>query len=466
MQKMFCWILFTPFLIGNALGCESQKQDVALQIKANEHKTETAVCLDDEILDRQRGLCWKKHSLGIHEENKYTTAISKCRNWGGRLPTVKEFKSLLGNCRDVGDALDSVECNKCDKSNMCRLLMVSGPLGSSWSFWAEGNKPKRVNPDLGYVTPRFASDDPNEEMVLTACVRDLKTDADQNNKTPISENSIAEKEVNSTKKIISDASTVSSGADFKEVRLSNDSMLRKIEKMESEKEYDAVAKHEKELLSKGLIQKGKLGIKWIYSQPAGVFFSSTEVTVRQFKSCIERGGCQKPTWFGNVDRCNWHFESLLDFPVNCLDMNASNEVCIWLGGRLPTRDEWVAEASNNGQWKWPWGNEPDINCELAVWNGRGWDDRFKDECFNWNIPTPPCSKRAGNSVSGLCDMSGSLWERVAEHLTKNEHGKILGLGEYACGGSWYNNDIYALCATTCARYNQHDEYVGVRCVKR
>ncbi|MBW2701239.1 MAG: SUMF1/EgtB/PvdO family nonheme iron enzyme [Deltaproteobacteria bacterium] len=69
------------------------------------------------------------------------------------------------------------------------------------------------------------------------------------------------------------------------------------------------------------------------------------------------------------------------------------------GGRLPTEKEWEAEASNNGSRKYPWGDEK-VSCERAVMREEGVDGCGRD--LTW----PVCSKTLGNSVSGLCDMSG------------------------------------------------------------
>lgn len=174
--------------------------------------------------------------------------------------------------------------------------------------------------------------------------------------------------------------------------------------------------------------QGKAGVEWVYSKPAGVYFTKTEVTAGQFKQCVNAGGCKKETRLTKPDykKCNSVRSGRNNHPMNCVDWYEADLFCKWLGGgaRLPTEEEWCAEASNGRDKRiWPWGDSPDVNCDYAIWGG----GKSKTAGCKKEGTWPVCSKPRGNSISGLCDMSGNVWEWTSTEEGKN---KVLR------GGSW------------------------------
>ncbi len=156
--------------------------------------------------------------------------------------------------------------------------------------------------------------------------------------------------------------------------------------------------------------KGKVGVEWVYSKPAGLSFTKSEVTLGQFEKCVSAGACKEKNQAPKIDKdyCNRGYSDRNDHPMNCVDWYGARDFCKWVGGRLPSEHEWYKEASNVGSQKYPWGGEK-ATCARAVrWEGSGIDSS-KWGCgrgSTWTV----CSKPSGNSVSGLCDMSGNLWE--------------------------------------------------------
>jgi hypothetical protein len=174
-------------------------------------------------------------------------------------------------------------------------------------------------------------------------------------------------------------------------------------------------------------------IEWVFSRAASVYLAKTETTVAQYLACVEAGACDTKHHMTNSDdsRCGMG-EKGDRLPMNCVDWYGASAFCEWVGGRLPTEEEWYAEASAGGTLTYPWGNER-VSCGLAVWG----DGSKADGCGEGG-PKPVCSLTAGNSASGLCDMSGNLWEWTSSWE---------GYGRVVRGGSWTNDEPEALKAS-------------------
>jgi len=164
----------------------------------------------------------------------------------------------------------------------------------------------------------------------------------------------------------------------------------------------------------------KAGIQWV-SIPGGTLsrgewngahhvkvnvfqMAKTEVTVEQYKACVDDGACTVPN---KGDHCTWSVAGKESHPVNCVDWNQAKEFSEWVGGRLPTDAEWeYAAGSADRNWKYPWGNE-EATCGKAVIS-EGVNGCGKDSTW------PVCSKVEGNSEQGLCDLVGNVWEWVQD----------------------------------------------------
>lgn len=172
------------------------------------------------------------------------------------------------------------------------------------------------------------------------------------------------------------------------------------------------------------------GLTWVYSPYADLCFTKTEVTAEEFGACIDSACTDAANYQLNLDPDHYCYigsAAYAEFPANCIDAPVgAEEFCNFVGGRLPTEDEWYAEASAGGTRTYPWGEEP-ASCEYAVMNeGTGWG------CNVGNGEGQiPCQHPAGNSASGLCDMAGNLWE-----LTSTFQGpdRIMRGGEYRSRG--------------------------------
>ncbi len=137
----------------------------------------------------------------------------------------------------------------------------------------------------------------------------------------------------------------------------------------------------------------------------GFAMTRSEVTVAQYRRCVGAGSCQAAPAGA---RCNFAEASRGGHPANCLTWRMAEAFCAWAGGRLPSEAEWeYAARSSGGPGAYPWGDEP-ASCGRAVMQ-----DKRGPGCGRGST-WPVCSLPQGNSAQGLCDLSGNVWEWVAD----------------------------------------------------
>jgi formylglycine-generating enzyme required for sulfatase activity len=179
----------------------------------------------------------------------------------------------------------------------------------------------------------------------------------------------------------------------------------------------------------GNVTPGKAGVQWV-TIPGGTFImgskdmdlrasmprrrvtvksfqmAKTLVTNKQYKACVKAGVCTAPV------SCGKQFQGD-DNPVVCVDWKQAKTFSEWIGGRLPSEAQWEYAARSGGQdWKFPWGDDP-ATCDLAIMGRTVVGDPLRMGCGK-HSSWPVCSKPAGNSKQGLCDMAGNASEWVQD----------------------------------------------------
>jgi len=167
----------------------------------------------------------------------------------------------------------------------------------------------------------------------------------------------------------------------------------------------------------------------------GFQIARTLVTNTQYSACVQAGACRRPPEWCLPETFKGERQ-----PAVCVDWNDAQAFARWAGGRLPTEAEWEFAARGAGlDRRYPWGNEPP-DCARAVISDRAAGGDGCGRKATW----PVCSKPAGNSIQGLCDMAGNVWEWIddAYHLAEGTSPEGPGGASrtverrVARGGSW------------------------------
>ena len=164
------------------------------------------------------------------------------------------------------------------------------------------------------------------------------------------------------------------------------------------------------------------------------WIGQTEVTNAQYRHCVEAGACDLP---GDTEY--YDDEAYADHPVVWVSWEDASAYAAWLSEEtgqdwgLPTEAQWEYAARGPQAWVYPWGDA--FNGDYVVWGGNSYET------------APVGSKPEGASWVGAEDLSGNVWEWVADWYDADEYGTLTegvvnptgpATGRYRVlrGGSW------------------------------
>lgn len=159
------------------------------------------------------------------------------------------------------------------------------------------------------------------------------------------------------------------------------------------------------------------------------YIDKYEVSNALYKACVDADACNTPN-----DTSRYSDTTYANHPVVYVDWDMAQTYCEWREARLPTEAEWEKAARGEDGRTYPWGE--DIDSTYANYN------------YNIGDTTAVDSYESGKSRYGIYNMSGNVWEWVADWFSdtyyqdlavstlSNPLGPSTGPYKVLRGGSW------------------------------
>lgn len=164
-----------------------------------------------------------------------------------------------------------------------------------------------------------------------------------------------------------------------------------------------------------------------------------EVTNVQYKACVNAGKCPLPHFKTSATHPDYFENAQYDnYPVINVNWDNAKTYCEWRGAHLPSEAEWEKAARGTDGRTYPWGEVLDTSHANYA------DSKTGD-------PVAVGSYESGKSPYGVYDMTGNVWEWVADWFDVYPGGNPSASTDFGQtrrglrGGAWFDpgNSIHA-----------------------
>jgi formylglycine-generating enzyme required for sulfatase activity len=182
-----------------------------------------------------------------------------------------------------------------------------------------------------------------------------------------------------------------------------------------------------------------------------------EVTAAAYQQCIAASICQQFTDGGSsMGRCNSGDGAQANHPRNCVEYEAAEDYCFWVGKRLPTEAEWEFAAKAGARnLPYPTGDKPPTTANACI-----------DRDFAKGTTCPVASKK--REPGGVFDLAGNVSEYASggyvQYAGSPDRGGFKNSTWLAVskGGNYYQDYAGALSSSH-RGYNTSGVGQGFRC---
>ena len=101
------------------------------------------------------------------------------------------------------------------------------------------------------------------------------------------------------------------------------------------------------------------------TQVENFYIDTYEVTVAQYRNCVNAGVCGDDGVDYDSQSCNYGQTDRENHPMNCVSWGQAQTYCNWALKSLPTEAEWEKAARGPDGQKYPWGSA-DVDCNYVI----------------------------------------------------------------------------------------------------